>query len=177
MSFARKKIPVLFFFSGLHMDYHRPTDTADKINYKGMDEVVDLGVKLVEELTTMPRQKYDGRYDAQSMLHLAGIGSSNATGSTHGGSASFGTIPDYSQPDDSKDGMRVGGVVPGSPADKLGIREGDMMVEFNGTPIGNKMDYTMALGKAKPGQKVAIKLKRGEKPLDVEATLASRKSD
>jgi hypothetical protein len=174
MSFARKKIPVLFFFSGLHMDYHRPTDTADKINYKGMDEVVELGTKLVEELTTMPRQQYDGKYDASSMLQMAGIGSS---GSTHGGSASFGTIPDYSQPDDSKDGMRVGGVVPGSPADKLGLHEGDMMTEFNGSPIGNKMDYTMALGKAKPGQSVKIKLIRSGKAMEVEATLAARKSD
>jgi hypothetical protein len=174
MSFARKKIPVLFFFSGLHMDYHRPTDTADKINYKGMDEVVELGTKLVEELSTMPRQQYDGKYDASSMLHLAGIGNG---GSTHGGSASFGTIPDYSQPDDSKDGMRVGGVVPGSPADKLGLHEGDMMTEFNGTAIGNKMDYTMALGKAKPGQTVKIKLVRSGKPVEVEATLAARKSD
>lgn len=174
MSFAGKKIPVLFFFSGMHMDYHRPTDTADKINFKGMDEVVDLGVKLVEELTTMPRQQYDGKYDAQSMMQMAGIGSQ---GSTHGGSASFGTIPDYSQPDDSKDGMRVGGVVPGSPADKLGIHEGDMMTEFNGTPIGNKMDYTMALGKARPGQTVKIKLTRVGKPIEVQATLAARKSD
>ena len=174
MSFARKKIPVLFFFSGMHMDYHRPTDTADKINFKGMDEVVDLGVKLVQELSTMPRQQYDGKYDTQSMLHMAGIGSS---GSTHGGSASFGTIPDYSQPDDSKDGMRVGGVVPGSPADKLGIHEGDMMTEFNGTSIGNKMDYTMALGKARPGQTVKITLTRGGKAMDVQATLAARKSD
>lgn len=174
MSFARKKIPVLFFFSGLHVDYHRPTDTSDKINYKGMDEVVEFGAKLVEELTTMSRQLYDGRYDSQSMLHMAGIGSS---GSTHGGSASFGTIPDYSQPDDSKDGMRVGGVVPGSPADKLGLHEGDMMVEFNGTPIGNKMDYTMALGKAKPGQTVRVKAMRAGKSIEVEATLAARKSD
>jgi membrane-associated protease RseP (regulator of RpoE activity) len=165
---------VLFFFSGLHVDYHRPTDTSDKINYKGMDEVVEFGTKLVEELTTMPRQQYDGKYDSQSMLHLAGIGSS---GSTHGGSASFGTIPDYSQPDDSKDGMRVGGVVPGSPADKLGLHEGDMIVEFNGAAIGNKMDYTMALGKARPGQTVKIKATRSGKPMDVEATLAARKSD
>jgi S1-C subfamily serine protease len=105
---------------------------------------------------------------------MAGIGSS---GSTHGGSASFGTIPDYSQPDDSKDGMRVGGVVPGSPADKLGLHEGDMMTEFNGSPIGNKMDYTMALGKAKPGQSVKIKLIRSGKAMEVEATLAARKSD
>lgn len=174
MSFARKKIPVLFFFTGMHMDYHRPTDTADKINFKGMDEVVDLGVKLIEELSTMPRQQYDGKYDAQSMLQMAGV---SASGSTHGGSASFGTIPDYSQPDDSKDGMRVGGVVPGSPADKLGVHEGDMMTEFNGTPIGNKMDYTMALGKAHPGQMVKIKLNRNGKPMDVQATLAARKSD
>lgn len=174
MSFASKKIPVLFFFTGMHMDYHRPTDTADKINFKGMAEVVDLGVKLVEELSTMPRQQYDGKYDSQSMMQMAGISSS---GSTHGVSASFGTIPDYSQPDDSKDGMRVGGVVPGSPADKFGVHEGDMMTEFNGTPIGNKMDYTMALAKAHPGQSVKVKLTHDGKPIDVQATLAARKSE
>jgi hypothetical protein len=173
-SFALKKIPVLFFFTGLHLDYHRPTDTADKINYKGMEEVVDLGQRVVHAMTTMPREKYVGKYDASGLLAMAGP-SSQPSQNPSGSRASMGAIPDYSQGEDAKGGMRIGGITPGSPAEKAGLQQGDLITEFNGTKIDNMMDYTVALGQAKPGQAVAVKILREGKPLEVKATLAVRK--
>lgn len=170
MSFAMHRIPVLFLFSGLHLDYHRPTDTADKINYRGMDEVVDFSQRLIEEMTTMPRQKYDAGYDGKGwLLEMAGPSSSPV-----GGRASMGAIPDYAQGEEARDGMRIGGIMPGSSADKVGLKAGDVVVDFDGTKVNNMMDYTAALGKAKPGQTVKLKLLRDGKPLEVEATLGKR---
>ena len=171
-SFALKKIPVLFFFSGLHLDYHRPTDTADKINYAGMAEVVQLGEKLVGELTTMPRQTYNGSFDASGLLQMNGPTSGP---SSHGSRASLGAIPDYSQGEDAKGGMRIGGIMPGSPAEKAGLRQGDLVTDFGGTKIDNMIDYTNALGKARPGESLKLKLLRDGKPLEIEATPAARK--
>ena len=168
-SFALHKIPVLFFFSGLHMDYHRPTDTADKINYAGMKDVVSLGVKVVQAMTTMPRPKYNASYDASGMAQMTGPGSS------HGSHASLGAIPDYSQGEDATGGMRIGGIMPGSPSDKAGLRQGDIVARFGDTPINNMIDYTNALGKAKPGQPIKLKIIREGKPLEVEATPVAKK--
>ncbi|HSU68188.1 MAG TPA: M28 family peptidase [Tepidisphaeraceae bacterium] len=171
-SFALKKIPVLFFFTGLHMDYHRPTDTADKINYKGMDEVVELGERVVKAMTTMPPQKYNGSFDASGLLQMAGP----TTAPSHGGSkATMGAIPDYSQGEEAKGGMRIGGIMPGSPAEKAGLKQGDVVTEFGGTKIDNMIDYTNALGSAKPGQTIKVKIIRDGKPMEIEATPAAKK--
>jgi hypothetical protein len=170
-SFALKKIPVMFFFTGLHMDYHRPTDTADKINYDGMGQIVQLGVRVIKAMTTMPRQQYNGSYDAAGLLQLTG----STTQPSHGGRASMGAIPDYSQGEEAKGGMRIGGIMPGSPAEKAGLKQNDMVTEFNGMKIDNMIDYTNALGKAKPGEKAHLKLLRDGKPFEIEATLAGRR--
>jgi hypothetical protein len=174
-SFALHKIPVLFFFTGLHMDYHRPTDTADKINYAGMDEVADLGQRVVKAMTIMPRQKYNNHYDASGLLQFTGPTTGPAAGEHSGRRPSMGAIPDYSQGEDAKGGMRIGGVMPGSPADKVGLKQNDMIVEFNGIKIDNMMDYTNALGRAKAGQMVTVKITRDGKPIEVQATLAARR--
>jgi serine protease Do len=71
--------------------------------------------------------------------------------------------------------MRIGGITPGSPAEKAGLQQGDLITEFNGAKINNMMDYTVALGGAKPGQAVAVKILRDGKPLEFKATLAARK--
>ena len=171
-SFALKKIPVLFFFSGLHMDYHRPTDTADKINYAGMDEVVRLGERVVKAMTLMPPQKYNGSYDASGLLAMNGP----TTAPAHGGAkATMGAIPDYSQGEDAKGGMRIGGIMPGSPAEKAGLKQGDLITDFGATKIDNMMDYTNALGQAKPGEPLKVKIIRDGKPLEIEATPAAKK--
>src|SRR5205085_12580292 len=93
MAFGQKKIPVLFFFSGLHPDYHRPTDTADKINYTGIAETVHLTLEVIRDIAKMPRQQYVAKYDSQS-LH---IGSPNPSRVTPG------VIPDYSTSESTGD--------------------------------------------------------------------------
>ncbi len=93
MSFALQHVPVLFLFTGLHADYHRPTDTADKINYPGLDRVVAVADRIVTALAAMPRQTYDGSADGSSTMALA---SGHGTG---GGRASLGVVPDYSAGD------------------------------------------------------------------------------
>lgn len=168
-SFALKKVPVLFFFSGMHLDYHRPTDTADKINFDGMSEVVDLGERIVKAMTVMPRQQYVSKFDGSG---TPGLDMSAAGG---GKRASLGAIPDYSQGEDAAEGMRIGGIVPGSPADKVGLKEGDLVVNFNGAKIANMIEYTNALGKARPGETVKVKVVRGGKPIEIDATLTTRK--
>jgi S1-C subfamily serine protease len=71
--------------------------------------------------------------------------------------------------------MRIGGIMPGSPAEKAGLKQNDMIVEFKGIKIQNMIDYTNALGQAKPGEKVNVKVQRDGKPFEIEATLAGRK--
>jgi serine protease Do len=89
----------------------------------------------------------------------------------------MGAIPDYAQGEDAKGGMRIGGIMPGSPADKAGLRQGDMVTRFNADTIENMMDYTNALSKTKPGQTAKLTVVRDGKSMNVEATLAVRKED
>src|SRR5439155_26051917 len=78
MSFALKKIPVLFLFTGLHADYHRPTDTADKINYRGIDRVVDASQRIVTAMAAMPRPVYDASSDSKATMAFAITGPGDA---------------------------------------------------------------------------------------------------
>lgn len=166
MSFAVKKIPVLFLFSGMHRDYHRPTDTADKINYAGLAGVVRVAHDLVDDLAQMPRAEYVVANDAKN-AHGAG------TGLGTGSRVSLGVIPDYGT-DISKGGVRITGASPGSPAEKAGLKEGDVIVGFNSKPITNLYDLTDVLAGAKAGQKVSLKVLRGGAEITLEATLVER---
>jgi hypothetical protein len=170
MSFALKKIPVLFLFSGLHADYHRPSDTADKINYQGLEEVVDFTSDLLRQIAMMPRQQYVDSADASS--ERVGMGSVS-----HGGSrVTLGVVPDYSSMD-QPGGVRINGTLPGSPAAKAGLQGGDIIVGFGDKTIDNLYDLSDALAAAKPGQVVKLRVVRGEskQPIELEATLVPRR--
>jgi aminopeptidase YwaD len=148
-SFYSKDIPVLFFFTGTHTDYHRPTDDADKINSKGEEEVLryvyDISDNLDEssskpDYINVPR-KSEGRPMAFSVY--------------------VGTVPDYAT---QVDGLKINGVGEGSPAQKAGLQGGDIIVKFGDKKISNIYDYTYALGDYSPGDIVAIVVMRnGEK--------------
>lgn len=166
MSFAMKKIPVLFFYDKMLIDYHRPTDTADKINFAGLDQVVDLGQRVATAMTTMPRQQYNGSYDNQGLSQM-GVG--------HGSRASLGVVPDYSEGEDAAGGVKITGTVSGSAAEKAGLKANDVIVQFNDKKIDNLMDLTNALAAGKPGQKVKLKVLRDKNPVELEATLTERK--
>ncbi len=167
MSFAQHRIPVLFLFTGIHADYHRPTDTADKINYAGIDELVGVSQRLVTAMSVMPRQQYDARSDNNSMSRLV-------SGNTPAGHrAVLGVVPDDSAMDQTN-GARISGVVPGGPADKAGFQPNDLLVAFNGKPLKNLGDLSEALDESHGGDKVVIKVLRDSKPVELHAVLEDR---
>ena len=167
MSFALKKVPVLFLFSGMHMDYHRPTDTADKVNYDGLQEVVNFSIKLLAGLQDMPRETYVDAADKDSMSPTM----------THGGArVTLGIVPDYSTMDDASKGVKISGTSAGSPAEKAGLKEGDTIVQWNTNQVDSLQQLTNLLAAGKAGDKVKLGVLREGKRLDLEATLAERKS-
>jgi hypothetical protein len=170
MAFAQQHIPVLFFFSGIHADYHRPTDTYDKINYDGIEDVVDFAKKVIDGLTRMPQETYIVAADKDS-FNLFG------SGTNFGGPprrVRLGVVPDYGSVD-SKNGAMISGTTPDTPAAAAGLQQGDVIVQFGDKPIQNLMDLTQALDQAKPGDKVTLKFVRAGKPNSVEVTLTERK--
>jgi hypothetical protein len=174
-SFAMKKVPVIFFFSGLHIDYHRPTDVASKVNFEGIDEVVKLGVDVIDGLAAMPREQYVSTFDAGGIF---AHGDPTGTGGSPGGArATLGVIPNYSEEDgpDQPKGVRISGTGPGSPAEKAGLKDGDVIVQLGEMKIDTLMDLTDALRKGKPGDKVKLIYLRGEEKVETETTLAERK--
>ena len=170
MSFAQHHIPVLFFFSGIHSDYHRPTDTYDKINYDGIEQVAAFARKVIDGLARMPKEDYIVAADKDS-FNLFG------TGTMFGGPprrVRLGVIPDYGSVD-SKNGAMISGTTPDTPATAAGLQQGDVITRFGDKPIQNLMDLTQALDQARPGDKVTLKITRAGKPISVDVTLAERK--
>jgi S1-C subfamily serine protease len=163
MSFATKQIPVLFFFSGMHRDYHTPSDDVDKINFDGLHQVTDLVEDVIYGIDKLPRQSYVATYDSNRMT----IGDSGA-----GTRVRLGVMPDYQA--QSSEGMRIADVSPGSPAAAAGLKAGDILLQFDDRKIQTVYDLTEVLANAHAGQKVRLHVLRGEQPLDLDATLAAQ---
>ena len=142
-AFYPKKVPVLNFFTGAHEDYHRPTDDVETLNYEGIERVVALVNGLVLDIAAaMERPDYVEVERSQS-----GGGSRDTL------RAYLGTIPDYST---DTTGVKLSGVRAGGPADKAGLKGGDVLVEFGGQQIANIYDYTYALDAVKIGEPVEV---------------------
>ncbi len=161
-SFYKKNVPVLMLFTGAHADYHKPSDTWDKINATGLARVSRFAQALVESLDTRPRVSFTKARSDASPGRIAGGG---------GYGAWLGTIPDYMQ---TEGGVLLSGVREGSPAEQAGLAANDVIVRFDGIRVDNIYDYTFALRTRKPGQEVRITVKRGGKDLDLVATLGRR---
>lgn len=162
-SFNVKKIPVLFFFSGLHSDYHKPSDTYDKINAPGAIKVLSLVYRMADKMAAdVERLQYTEVQEARP--------TSSGGGSGYG--PYFGSIPDFR--DDLK-GVLFADVRPNSPAAKGGLKPGDLMVEFDGKPIQNLYDFTYALRGKKPGDVVLVVVKRNGEDIKSTVTLEARK--
>ena len=155
-------LPVFFVFTGAHEDYHRPTDTADRVNAAGLVKVVDLVEGVLRAAADAPQRLAFTRVPADKEEQQTG---------SRGFRVWVGGIPDYSQQDP---GVRFSGVSPGSPAEKAGLRGGDVLVKFGEKEIRNIYDYTYALGERKPGDLVALVVKREGKDVPLEVTLGSR---
>lgn len=148
-SFYSKDLPVLHFFTDVHPDYHRATDDADKINIAGAVRVVDLAERAARDIANRP---------ARLTFTKAPVAARTAS-SPGGGGAYFGSIPDMGSA--GTDGMLLSGVSAGGPAEKAGIKGGDLIVEFGGKKIKDIYDYTDAIGAYKPGDVVPVVVIRG----------------
>jgi Zn-dependent M28 family amino/carboxypeptidase len=161
-SFYKRNVPVLALFTGAHGDYHKPSDTWDKIEAGGLARIGRFARALVDSLDARPRVTYQRAKADSSMGRIAGGG---------GYGAYLGTIPDYMK---TEGGVLLSGVRTGAPADVAGLKGGDTIIKFDGVRIDNIYDYTYALRSRKPGQQVRITVTRDGKDLDLIATLGRR---
>ena len=149
-SFYRKDIPVLFFFTGQHKDYHRPSDDSDKINYNGQLQVVKYIINIISGL-----DDHKGK--------IAFLKTHEPQVSTTSFRVTLGIMPDYTY---DGAGIRADGVTEGRPAHKAGIKAGDVIVQLGIHPINSMETYMQALNKFKKGDKTTVKYKRGEETLE-----------
>jgi Zn-dependent M28 family amino/carboxypeptidase len=161
-SFYKQNIPVLMLFTGAHADYHKPSDTWDKLHYAGLARISDFAQALVESLDARPRPTFTKARADASPGRIAGGG---------GYGAYLGTIPNYMQ---TEGGVLLDGVREGGPAEKAGLRANDVIVRFDGLRVDNIYDYTFGLRTRKPGQEVHITVKRGGTEVELVATLGRR---
>src|SRR5262249_12582669 len=157
--------PNLFFFTGLHADYHRPSDTVDKINAKGAVQTLSLAGLMMQRIAnadTKP-QYVEVR---QEHPQTAGGGSGSGYGPY------FGSVPDFR---DDLNGVLFADVRADSPAGKAGLKAGDLMVEFDGHAMKNLYDFTYALGAKKAGDVVTVVVQRNGQTIRANVTLEVRK--
>lgn len=153
-SFYRKDIPVLFFFTGLHPDYHKHSDDADKINYTGQLYIIKYIVNLVEGLNKKGKLAFTPTKEAQ-------------TSTTARFSVTLGIMPDYTF---SGDGVRADGISDGKPAQKAGLKTGDIITALGEYKISSMEAYMQALSKFKKGQSTTVSILRGKEEIKLEVT-------
>jgi aminopeptidase YwaD len=163
-SFTTKNVPVLFFFSGLHADYHKPSDTADKIDGPAAAKLLDYVADLIAHLENDPRPQFIRV--AQPSVGPVGSGGGSGYG------PNFGSIPDFNEP---PKGVRFADVRDGTPAAQAGLKAGDILIEFDGKEIANLYDFTYALRAHKAGDLVLVKVLRGEKTIEAKVLLTERR--
>lgn len=144
-SFYNDSIPVLFFFTGVHSDYHKPSDDASKINYTGTKDIVNYIYGIITSMEKHPAPLYTATRNNNSM----GRGSFKVT---------MGIMPDYSY---QEGGVRVDGVIEGKPASRAGLKQGDIVLQIGSIKINGMQSYMEALGSFSPGDKTVVKIKRG----------------
>ena len=151
-SFYRKDIPVLFYFTGLHSDYHKPTDDADKINYNGEAKILQHILSVIQSLDKQPKLVFTKTRETQ-------------TSTSARFSVSMGIMPDYTY---AGNGVKADGVTDGKPAQKAGIKAGDVIIQIGDYNISSLENYMQALGKFKKGDRAKVKYKRGTEMLETE---------
>lgn len=159
-SFYAKQIPVLFFFTGTHTDYHKPSDTADKINYAGLKKIVEY----VWDITNYVDQS--AKRPTYAVARSSGPGGRTAFNVT------IGVVPSYAE---STDGMLLDGVRDGSPAQQAGLKAGDKIVKLAGKEIRNVQDYTFVLSELKADTEYEIEVMRGTERLVLKIKPTARK--
>lgn len=164
--FYTRRVPVLHFFTGVHSDYHRPSDTAEKINAAGGAEVVHLADALLWNLMCDP-QRLAFREDESQDFHAHG------SPMFRGHGAYLGVLPDYATLD-AADGCRIQSAIAGGPAEKAGLQPGDTITKWNDRPVRNVRDLTAALAASEPNQTVQLTIQHAGKSLKIAVTLGAR---
>jgi hypothetical protein len=154
-------VPCLSFFTGTHADYHKPSDTADKIDYEDLDRIVDFAASIVRRLE-----------DATEAPAFTKVEQQMQSGGRAGVRVYTGTIPDYSS---EAKGLLLGGVVGGGPAEQAGLKKGVVIVEIAGQTIANIYDYTYALDLLKIGQPAKVVYMREGQRTETMLTPSARK--
>lgn len=160
-SFYLRDVPILSAFTGAHDDYHTPEDTPDKINYPGARDVTRFMSLVTRGLVTSPEAP-----------DYAKVERPEGQGRRANLRAYLGTVPDYSQGD--LVGVKLSGATKGGPADKAGVKGGDVVVELAGKEIKNIYDYTYVLEALKVGEVVKMIVLRGGERVTLEVTPGSR---
>jgi C-terminal processing protease CtpA/Prc len=163
LSFYNKEVPAVHFFTGMHSDYHRPSDTWEKLNYQGMERIANLVLAVTRRLANSPATPV--------FAALPSRPPGSRSGEEPSFRSYFGSIPDY---EGGGKGVKLAGVAPGSPAAKAGLRRGDIITRFAGAPIENLEDLMGELNSKKPGDEVEIVVRRAETNHTLKATLTAR---
>lgn len=150
-SFYRKDIPVLFFFTGTHSDYHKPSDDADKINYEGELKIVRYIESIIEKSSALEQIPFTKTKES-------------ATSGKSSFKVSMGIMPDYTY---SGNGVHVDGVSDNKPAQKAGIKTGDVIYQLGDFTVSDVQSYMQVLNKMEKGVPVKVKLKRGNEEVEV----------
>ncbi len=156
VSFYVRQVPVLHFFTGTHGDYHRPSDDVHTLNIAGLRRVAELVTATAAALADAPERP---KYTPVSMPRMASGG---------GKRPFFGSVPDFGQ---NVPGYAISGVSPGGPAEKGGLRGGDVIVQLGDAKIANLDDFDAALRKHQGGERVKVVVRRGQEELTLEVTL------
>jgi hypothetical protein len=168
-SFITGQVPSLFFFSGLHSDYHKPSDTADKIDAPDAAELLALVAEVADDIRGDPgRPQF-----VKAAPNPHGAGAAGPVGGPAGSGYGpwFGSIPDFGE---GVKGVKFADITAGSPAAKAGFKAGDVMVEFDGKKIDNLYDFTYALRAKRPGDQVPVKVIREGKTIEETVLLTKR---
>lgn len=159
--FYLAKVPILSAFTGAHEDYHKPSDTAEKLNYEGMQQIARL-MGLVTRSLAVSEARPDyiavSRPEGQRMRRTSGV--------------YLGTVPDYAK--EGVSGVPLSGVVKDGPAEKAGLAGGDVLVELAGAELQNIYDYVRVLNGLKVGETVEVVIRRDGERLTKEITPAAR---
>jgi hypothetical protein len=161
-NFSQAGVPSLNFFTGTHTDYHRPSDTADKIDYEDLDRVADFATAIVGRLGDAPQAPQYTKVEQKS----------DSGGGRAGVRLFTGTIPDYST---EVKGLLLNGVIGGGPAEQAGLQKGDVIVEIAGQTIANIYDYTYTLEVLKIGEPAKVVYLRNGERRETVLTPAARK--
>ncbi len=161
-SFNQAEVPSVNFFTGSHSEYHKPSDRAELINYEDLDRVARFGALLTEKLSNLDERP----------VFIKVARSSQAGGSRDSVRAFTGTIPDYAS---DVEGLLLGGVIEGGPAEEAGLAAGDLIKEFAGQAITNIYDYTYALDVVKVGEPIDVVYERDGETLKTTLTPRARK--